>query len=161
MKRHPPPAPPRSSVNVTALCDIMLCLLIFFMLVSKAGIDTGADEKLNLPLARLGITDDQLRKERNAGSMLVLNVDPSGTPDNPRIYGKFFSTGEPFSMNVLDPQTREPLLSDFLRRLKGPRDDFIVTLHADAGTPFFAIEPVLRAVNAARPSQVRFAFQQS
>ena len=160
MKRHPPPTPPRTSVNVTAMCDIMLCLLIFFMLVSKAGIDTGADEKLNLPLARLGITDEQLRKERNAGSLLVLNIDPAGLPQNPRIYGKFF-TGEPFSLNVVDPVSRQPLLSEFLRSLKGNRTDFIVTLHADAGTPFFAIEPVLRAVNTAKPSQVRFAFQGS
>ena len=53
----------------------------------------------------------------------------------------------------------EPELREFVRLVKGGRDDFVVAIHADAGSPFFNIQPVLQAVNGARPAQVRFAFK--
>ena len=136
----------------------MLSLLIFFMLVSKAGIDTGAARDLRLPLASLGISEDDIREEQNADAILVLNIDPEGIPENPRVFGKFFATGKEFSFNVTG-SNNEPELRDFVTLVKGGRDDFVVAIHADAGSPFFNIQPVLQAVNGARPAQVRFAFQ--
>ena len=136
----------------------MLSLLIFFMLVSKAGIDIGADPNLTLPLARLGITQEDLRREKAAGAMLVLNIDPQGIAHNPRVYGKFFATGKEFSLNVVNPASGEHELRAFVREVKAGRENFIVAVHADAGSPFSNIQPVLQAVNGASPSQVRFAF---
>ena len=158
MKRRPVP-PAGSSVNITSLCDVMLSLLIFFMLVSKAGVDTGADETLTLPLASLGITQDDLEKEQQRGAMLVLNIDPQGIPENPRVYGKLFGSGREFSQNVNDPQTKIPELRAFVQAVKGDRDDFVVAIHAAAGTPFYNIQPVLQAVNSAEPARVQFAFE--
>ena len=159
MKRRPPP-PAGPAVNITSLCDIMLSLLIFFMLVSKAGVDTGADPELNLPTASLGITEEDVEQEAQAGSTLVLNVDPAaGIAGNPRVYGKLFSTGTPFSYNVVNPNTNVPEVRDFVKKMGEGRDDFVVAVHAAAGAPFSDVEPVLQAVNAARPAQVRFAFQ--
>ncbi len=53
----------------------------------------------------------------------------------------------------------EPELARFVNEVKGDREDFVVAIHASAGSPFYKIQPVLQAVNAARPAQVRFAFQ--
>ena len=159
MKRRPPP-PAGPAVNITSLCDIMLSLLIFFMLVSKAGVDTGADPELSkkLPMARLGITEEDVAAEKKAGSTLVLNVDASGIAENPRVYGKLTSTGKEFSHNVVDPATQRPELREFVREIGKGRDDFVVAIHAASGTPFFDVQPVLQAVNGAKPAQVRFAF---
>ena len=157
MKRRPP-LPARSSVNITSLCDVMLSLLIFFMLVSKAGVDTGADESLSLPLARLGITQEDVDRERRADAVLVLNIDPGGLAENPRVYGRLFGSGREFSYNVVNPNTSAADVREFVRSVKAGRDDFVVAVHADAGTPFYNVQPVLQAVNAAKPAQVRFAF---
>lgn len=138
------------ALNITALCDIMLSLLIFFMLVSRAGLDTGADKTIVLPLASLGITERDLEQEQQQGAILVLNIN-SSVARAPRIYGKLFGTGAEFSHDVSELRT-------FVQAVKGNRDDFIVAVHADAGTPFYDIQPVLQAINAANPAQVRFAF---
>lgn len=156
MKRRPPP-PPGQSVNITSLCDIMLSLLIFFMLVSKAGLDTGADPDLDLPTATLGITEDQFDRERAASTFVVLNVRSGGIDGNPRIYGKFVSTGEPFEMHVRDPRTGQAELEPFLKNLRGDRDDFEVYLHAAGGTPYYDIEPVQRAISRADVAGVQYA----
>jgi biopolymer transport protein ExbD len=156
--RRPQPRPKTSSVNITSLCDVMLSLLIFFMLVSKAGIDTGADRELELPLASLGITEEDIRKEQNSDAMLVLNIDPEGLDQNPRVYGKFFATGKEFSFNVTGAGG-EPELREFVSLVKAGRDDFVVAIHASAASPFYNIQPVLQAVNGAKPAQVRFAFR--
>ena len=142
--------PPGPSLNITALCDIMLSLLIFFMLVSRTGLDTGADETIVLPLASLGVTEEDLEQEQQQGAILVLNIDTSD-PNDPRAYGRLFGTGAEFRHA---PHTLRP----FVQAVKGDRDDFIVAVHAEAGAPFFAIQPFLQAVNAAHPAQVRFAF---
>jgi biopolymer transport protein ExbD len=136
----------------------MLSLLIFFMLVSKAGIDTGADRELELPLASLGITEEDIRKEQSSDAMLVLNIDPEGLDQNPRVYGKFFATGKEFSFNVTGAGG-EPELREFVNLVKAGRDDFVVAIHASAASPFYNIQPVLQAVNGAKPAQVRFAFR--
>lgn len=139
-----------ASLNITSLCDIMLSLLIFFMLVSRAGLDTGADKTIVLPLASLGITEEDLEQEHQQGAILVLNIDAS-MPGQPRAYGKLFGTGAEFSHDT-------ERLRAFVQAVKGDREDFIVAIHADARTPFYDIQPVLQAVNAASPAQVRFAF---
>ena len=43
MRRHPMPAMTEGGVNVTPLIDIVMCMIIFFMLVAKIGVDTGAE----------------------------------------------------------------------------------------------------------------------
>jgi biopolymer transport protein ExbD len=58
-------------VNVTPLIDIVMCLIIFFMLVAKIGVATGADEKIVPPETLLGSRIEDM------GNTLTLNVrDP-------------------------------------------------------------------------------------
>ncbi len=159
MRRRPPP-PPGQAVNITSLCDIMLSLLIFFMLVSKAGIDTGADAELALPEATLGITQEQFDEERGASAFVVLNVRPGAIQGNPSVYGKYMVSGEDFEMNVTNPQDGDrPLLVPFLRGLKDGRQDFEVYVHADRATPFWDMEPVQRAISQADVAGVQYAFE--
>ena len=42
-------------VNVTPLIDIVMCLIIFFMLVARIGVDTGGDRDVNVPPSFLGV----------------------------------------------------------------------------------------------------------
>ncbi|MEL7237403.1 MAG: biopolymer transporter ExbD [Planctomycetota bacterium] len=151
----PPPGP---SVNITSLSDIMLSLLIFFMLVSKTGVDTGADPELELPIAALGVTQEQIEDERAASNSVVVNVRSGTIQGNPRVYGRYFSTGEEWSFNVRNLNTDQPELRLFLEELKGDRDEFEVFVHAASDTPFYDIESVLQAVNGSRPSLVKYAF---
>src|SRR5271154_77503 len=75
-KRHIPEA--RSAhPNVTPLIDIVMCLIIFFMLVAKIGVSTGA-EKMEIPASIMGnpITD--------MDNTLTLNVRP-GAVDEPQV----------------------------------------------------------------------------
>src|SRR5688500_1721338 len=71
MKKHSMPEMKESGVNVTPLIDIVMCLIIFFMLVAKIGITTGADPAIVPPSTLLG------SKIKDMGNTITLNVrDP-------------------------------------------------------------------------------------
>jgi biopolymer transport protein ExbD len=53
MRQHRMPAIREGGVNVTPLIDIVMCLIIFFMLVAKIGVDTGADRNIDIPTSIL------------------------------------------------------------------------------------------------------------
>src|SRR3954453_14703361 len=65
-------------VNVTPLIDVVMCLIIFFMLVAKIGVDTGADQRISIPSSLQG-TDI-----KDMGNTLTLNVQP-GPIDQPMV----------------------------------------------------------------------------
>ena len=75
MKRHRMPDIKEGGVNVTPLIDIVMCLIIFFMLVAKIGVSTGA-EKMAIPETIQGKRIDDM------GNTLTLNVR-SGAGDEP------------------------------------------------------------------------------
>src|SRR5271154_1619279 len=79
MIRQPMPKMRDHGVNVTPLIDIIMCMIVFFMLVAKIGIDTGADKTITLPASFVG-TDI-----KDMGNTLTLNVtqgpvDETGQP---------------------------------------------------------------------------------
>src|SRR6187455_3217371 len=78
MKKHSMPEMKEGGVNVTPLIDIVMCLIIFFMLVAKIGIDTGADSKIAIPASILG-TDI-----KDLGNTLTLNVQ-AGAAQQPLV----------------------------------------------------------------------------
>jgi biopolymer transport protein ExbD len=55
-------------VNVTPLIDIVMCLIIFFMLVAKIGVTSGADPNIKPPATFLG------SKIEDMGNTVTLNV---------------------------------------------------------------------------------------
>src|SRR3982750_823990 len=78
-KKKGMPAAHGSEVNVTPLIDVIMCLIIFFMLVAKIGVSTGA-KPMDLPFSLLGKTIEDM------GPTLTLNILPVG--DMKRIKAK-------------------------------------------------------------------------
>src|SRR5436190_2712323 len=66
--RHLMPEVKEGGVNVTPLIDIVMVLIIFFMLVAKIGVTTGADATIEPPETILGVSLKDL------GNTLTLNV---------------------------------------------------------------------------------------
>lgn len=72
VRRRSMPEMREGGVNVTPLIDIVMCLIIFFMLVAKIGVATGADETIVPPETLLGSRIEDM------GNTLTLNVrDPA------------------------------------------------------------------------------------
>jgi biopolymer transport protein ExbD len=68
VKKRRMPDMKEGGVNVTPLIDIVMCLIIFFMLVAKIGVTSGADPKILPPATLLG------SKIEDMGNTLTLNV---------------------------------------------------------------------------------------
>ena len=68
MKKHHMPEMKEGGVNVTPLIDIVMCLIIFFMLVAKIGVTTGADPDIKPPSTLLGVEIEDM------GNTITLNV---------------------------------------------------------------------------------------
>src|ERR1700759_5696837 len=56
------------NVNVTPLIDVVMCLIIFYMLVAKIGVNTGADPSIQIPVTQMG------NELKALGNTLILNV---------------------------------------------------------------------------------------
>jgi len=90
MRKHRMPDMKEGGVNVTPLIDIVMCLIIFFMLVAKIGVTTGADSTIVPPETILGVAIKDL------GNTLTLNVR-----GGPRLE-------EPIVTALLEKGDREP-----------------------------------------------------
>jgi len=149
MRRFTMPPMKEGGVNVTPLIDIIMCMIVFFMLVAKIGIDTGADKSIVLPPSFIG------SDIKDMGNTLTLNVtqgpaDQSGQPQpfitalvkgqekQLRIHADVNGTQEFELFNVLkaardgDPSAGLP-----------PNPDFKVIIRADEGTEYEYLQPVL------------------
>src|SRR2546421_12218867 len=71
VKRRGMPAAHGNEVNVTPFIDVIMCLIIFFMLVAKIGVNQG-NKKMDLPFSYLG------KKIEDMGNTLTLNILPKG-----------------------------------------------------------------------------------
>lgn len=111
MAKHKMPEMKEGSVNVTPLIDVVMCLIIFFMLVAKIGVSTGA-AKMELPETIIGT------KIENLGDNLVVNVlnDPQTLIIDP-------TTGQP-KKNAQTGQTMR-------RKLGDPYEELMVTSMID------------------------------
>lgn len=160
----------QGGVNVTPLIDIVMCMIVFFMLVAKIGVTTGAEADIDIPvLRRLGT---ELR-DVGVESSLVLNVrEFAGKPFVTAMVqadGTISKTGQPVELPVLDPHTGRPVLAQTLRRLRwgfdgkpgGLRENadnpqFKVIIRADRNITYATLEPILRACMEAGVSKVSF-----
>ena len=66
--RHLVPEMKEGGVNVTPLIDVVMVLIVFFMLVAKIGVTTGADASIDPPETILG------QSLKDLGNTLTLNV---------------------------------------------------------------------------------------
>jgi biopolymer transport protein ExbD len=146
-KRHIPESH-SAHPNVTPLIDIIMCLIIFFMLVAKIGVTTGA-EKIDIPSTAIG------SRISDMSNTLTLNIP-----------GKSFNIGDlPTVKALITPPdgtgpamttlalqstvTGRNQLEDTLNMYKKQNPDFKVIIRADAKQDWRFIEPVLLTCNKA------------
>jgi biopolymer transport protein ExbD len=144
-------------VNVTPLIDVVMCLIIFFMLVARIGVDTGGDRDVTVPASFLGVD------LKDMGNALTLNVTNGPTLVN--------GDAQPLITCMLNGKRQEikvrsdnggsgaggasagsgfPLY-DTLKRFKegdprynlAPNPGFKVIIRADENTEYQYIQPVL------------------
>ncbi len=149
-------------VNVTPLIDIVMCLIIFFMLVAKIGVATGAEQQIDIPVSTLG----KDIKDIGIESALVLNIREIGNvpmitalvePD-----GAVSKTGQPVELKVYDPTTRRRPLAEVLRKLRhgDPKHnlpanpEFKVIIRGDKSITYRTLDPVLLACMEANVKNV-------
>jgi biopolymer transport protein ExbD len=148
MARHHIPESHSSHPNVTPLIDIIMCLIIFFMLVAKIGVTTGA-EKIDIPTTILGT------KIADMGNTVTLNI-PGHTGDDAStviIHALLPSPngGEPQITNLqLHAQVSgQNQLENSLIYLKKEKPELKVIIRADENIDWRFIEPVLVTCNRA------------
>lgn len=109
-KKHSMPEMKEGGVNVTPLIDVVMCLIIFFMLVAKIGVSTGA-AKMELPQTIVGIKIEKL------GDTLIVNV-----------------MNDPQTL-IIDPTTGLPRKNEkgqiVYRKLGDPYKELLVTAMVD------------------------------
>jgi biopolymer transport protein ExbD len=158
MRKHGMPAAHVSHPNVTPLIDVVMCLIIFFMLVAKIGVSTGADASISIPASILG-TD-----LKDPGNALTLNVR-EGPNDQPMVTALVDGTSrQPQEIKILDPATNRKPLLEILRRLregdkiKGipPKPELKVIIRADQEMGYRFLEPVLITCADAQVRSVNF-----
>jgi biopolymer transport protein ExbD len=138
-----------SHPNVTPLIDIVMCLIIFFMLVAKIGVSTGA-EKMDIPETVAGLKLDDL------GNTLLLNVR-RGAGDEPRITALVNEKQQEIRLSQMGASGKvESPLVDILTKLRNHNDEFRIIIRAEKDLPYRYLEPVLIAAGQASVKNVNF-----
>jgi len=97
--KHSMPEMKEGGVNVTPLIDVVMCLIIFFMLVAKIGVSTGA-KPMALPATLIGKKLDQIP------DTIVLSVfDPNIQHDGKDKDGNEDVTGHAIPEDPNDPDS--------------------------------------------------------
>jgi biopolymer transport protein ExbD len=151
-KRHIPESH-SAHPNVTPLIDIIMCLIIFFMLVAKIGVTTGA-EKIDIPTTVLGSKIDDM------SNTLTLNIPDKLTADLPIVNAMVKpSGGGDAAMTMLplqDPVTGQNKLKNTLVYYKSQNPQFKVIIRANANLDWRFIEPVLLTCTDAGVRSINF-----
>jgi len=136
-------------VNVTPLIDIVMCLIIFFMLVAKIGVTTGADPTIDIPVSELG----QAIKEM--GNTLTLNVRPKAGANEPQVTTIVQGHADT-EIKLLDPTTGRHELRELLTQLRKQNPQLSVIIRGDADMAYSYLEPVLITCAEAGVKNVNF-----
>jgi biopolymer transport protein ExbD len=139
MKRRHIPESHSAHPNVTPLIDIVMCLIIFFMLVAKIGVSTGA-EKMDIPESIVGSDINDM------DNTLTLNVRP-GPLDLPLVTALIKNKNGEFEkteLRLVDPLKRDHNeLKDVLTLYHNQNSEFAVIIRGEADMPYRFLEPVL------------------
>src|SRR5437016_3949266 len=158
MRRRHIPESHATHPNVTPLIDVVMCLIIFFMLVAKIGVKTGADASISIPASILG------NELKDPGNALTLNIR-QGAGEQPMVTALVEATAsEPQELRLIEPGTNRRPLLEVLRRLRegdpksnlAPNPDFKVIIRADKEMGYRYLEPVLITCMEAKVKNVNF-----
>ena len=149
MKSHKMPDMKEGGVNVTPLIDIVMCLIIFFMLVAKIGVSTGA-EQMEIPQTVWGLKIDDL------GNTLLLNVR-RGAGDEPGITALVNEKQQQIRLSQMGASGKmETPLVDVLTKLRNRNEAFSIIIRAEKDLPYRDLELVLMAASQANVKNVNF-----
>ena len=150
MRRRPLGKVQNNHPNVTPLIDVVMCLIIFFMLVAKIGVSTGADQTINIPVSNL---EHELK---DPGQALTLNVRP-GAGDSPMVTALVEAgTNQPQEIKLIDTLTNTRPLLETLKRISNDKPDLKVIIRGDAEMGYKYLEPVLETCMEAKVKTVDF-----
>jgi biopolymer transport protein ExbD len=142
-KRHIPESH-SAHPNVTPLIDIIMCLIIFFMLVAKIGVTTGADSKIIIPTSIIGTKIDDM------SNTLTLNIPEenmrNADSEHPIVHALVTPIGGGKAADttlLLKDPTGQNVLFNTLNYYKKQNDKFKVIIRASADLDWRFIEPVL------------------
>ena len=174
MKKHRMPDMKEGGVNVTPLIDIVMCLIIFFMLVAKIGVTSGADPKILPPSTLLGA------KIEDMGNTLTLNVrdwktvheeavaaaekaglplPPVPTPmemSQPRVEAMVKAGEKPRELKLVAPGTNDRELRRVLVEAVKHNDKLRVIILADKTIKYELLQQVLMECANARVKDFNF-----
>jgi biopolymer transport protein ExbD len=155
-KRHMPESH-SAHPNVTPLIDIVMCLIIFFMLVAKIGVSTGADPKITIPATIRGA------EIKDMGNTLTLNVQ-EGPLDQPIVTA--LVKDEVRELKIIDPTNGvRQLLAELAYHRNGPdkklgtpddNHEFKVIIRGAEDMRYAILEPVLKTCAEAQVKNVNF-----
>lgn len=133
--------------NVTPLIDIVMCLIIFFMLIAKIGVNTGAKQSIKVPSSVQGID------LKIMGNSVVFNVEP-GTAAFPRVSALLKQAN---GRDVEEHFGEANKLIASLVSLKGKgKDDFKVVVRAPEHMMFSELQKFLKACSDARVTNIAY-----
>jgi biopolymer transport protein ExbD len=166
MRMHRMPAIKEGGVNVTPLIDVVMCLIIFFMLVAKIGIDTGKDRSIQVPTAFLG-TD--IKDMGNTLTLNVINGPPGVSGAQPMVTALPPGKRQIAELKLHDTDNGKVVtpLRDLLiyyrdgdpARGLAPNPDFKVIIRGDKSLTYQFLAPVLLECNLAHVKSFAFDTQ--
>jgi biopolymer transport protein ExbD len=159
MKRRHIPSSHSAHPNVTPLIDVVMVLIVFFMLVAKIGIKSGADATITIPKSILGVNI------KDMGNTLLLNVtgpNPNNPNDPPMITALIKGTMQ--ELKTYDTATKKNQLVETLKYFRNgdkaagipPNDQFKVIIRAGESLEYRYLEPVLVACAEAKVKEYAF-----
>jgi biopolymer transport protein ExbD len=156
-KRHMPESH-SAHPNVTPLIDIVMCLIIFFMLVARIGVVSGA-EKIEPPETLLGV------QIADIGNTLILNIRqvPAQKPgDFPEpIVTALLDQKDTAPKEIKITQGNDKPLERVLKASKKSNKEFKVIILAEQELPYYQLESVLITCALAGVTEINFKTRQS
>jgi len=158
MKRFHPHQSHSEHPNVIPLIDVMLCIIVFYMLCARIGVDTGVDRDIIIPSTVIG------KELKDIGTNnIILNMKDGG--DRP-IITAMAEGGSSKAEFPLTSSTGASPLTQMLIRLHYGQDlkpgggndnpSIAVILRADGDMSFRNFAPVLKAVYDAKITNVAY-----
>ena len=153
MKRRHLPESHVSHPNVVPLIDVMLCIIVFYMLAARIGVDSGADQSIQLPVTALGTA-----LEKIGTNNLIVNVRE--VAGEPQVTARVEDGGEGgvqlFNVGRAAEGRGRASLRDALRALRIGRDgrentaddrpDLGVIVRGDGEMSYKTFMPVMLAI---------------
>ena len=156
--KHSMPEMKEGGVNVTPLIDIVMCLIIFFMLVAKIGVTSGADTTIEPPETLLGT------KIQDIGNTMILNIravpiaKPGESPDP--LVTALLDQKDTKPKEIKINQGSDKPLERVLKAAKKQNKEFKIIILAEQDLPYSQLEQVLITCAMAGVTEINFKTKQ-